>query len=321
MVHTPHVELEPCFQEVVKKEAPPDFKRTPETQRAGYTTESLDPQWIKRLPPVLEERLTIPNRNGNGTIDLTINRPLGTENEILPVIVYIHGGGWVVGDESTHRRPRTQLAVDTHAAVVFVHYSRSPEHRYPVALEECYDTVVWVASNAVSIRVDPAKLVIAGDSAGGNLTIAVTLLAKQRGLSAIRAQVLFYPVTDSNFNTDSYNAFATGYDLTRELMIWFWDHYVPEEKDRQQITVSPLKACLEDLQGLPPALVISCEADVLRDEAEAYARKLLAAGVQVSAVRILGTIHGFLDMPFYDSHAARLGMDQAIAAIRKVWDK
>ncbi|KAI9259528.1 alpha/beta hydrolase fold-domain-containing protein [Phascolomyces articulosus] len=322
---TPRVQLEPCFQEVLEREQlSPDFIRTPETQRAGYVDFSLDPQWLKRLPPAIEHQWSIPTRDGQSTITLTMNRPVGTENTILPVVVYIHGGGWVVGDATTHRRPRTELAIAAHAAVIFVSYTRSPEKKYPVALEECYDTVLWVANetNAQSIYVDPTKLVLVGDSAGGNLTVAVTLLAKQRQFNGIQGQILFYPVTDCQFDTDSYKKYGgKEYDPSRELMEWFFDQYVPDKEDREKITVCPLKATLDDLKELPPTLVLTCEVDCLLDEGEAFARKLLAAGVDVTAIRILGTIHGFLDMPFYNSRAAQAGIDHAVLMLKKIWEK
>ncbi|KAL1933378.1 hypothetical protein VTP01DRAFT_7468 [Rhizomucor pusillus] len=165
---------------------------------------------------------------------------------------------------------------------------------FPVASEECYDTVVWVANeeNAQSISVDPRKIVIAGDSAGGYLAATASILAKQRGLAAINGQALIYPITDLKFDTDSYKEFANGYDLTPEAMEWFWDHYLPDKAARTNILASPLQASTKDLEGLPRALVITAEADILRDKAEAYARKLLAAGNDIVATRYLGIIHG-----------------------------
>ncbi|KAG2228108.1 hypothetical protein INT45_009154 [Circinella minor] len=315
--------LERCFEEALKKENPAsDFVRTAETQRTSYTNSSLDPRWLKRVPFVIEQKLFISTRDGQSTTELIITRPPDTENTILPVIVYLHGGGWVGGDSATHRRPRTELAIAAHAAVVFVNYSRSPEHKYPIALEECYDTVTWMGNeaNAHLIHVDPATLVVIGDSAGGNLTAGVTLLAKQRDFNGICAQVLIYPVTDCNFSNSSYNKYGGGeYDPSRELMEWFFDQYVPDESKRQEITVSPLKASIENLRGLPPALVLTCEADALLDEGEAYAKKLLAAGVKVIAIRLLGTAHGFLDMSYYDSSAAQAGIDQIVSMLHRIW--
>ncbi|KAI9495439.1 alpha/beta hydrolase fold-domain-containing protein [Zychaea mexicana] len=324
--HYHNVQLEPCFQEALEhQQLPPDFVLTPEALREIFSSASSNPKWIQRLPPVIEQTWTIPNSTGNGPpIQLRMTRPPGTQKVTLPVIIYLHGGGWVIGDEVTHLRPRTELAVAAHAAVIFVHYSLAPEHKYPVALEECYDTVIWTANeaNARSIHVDPSKLVVAGDSAGATLATAITILAKQRQFTGIRGQILFYPATDTNFDTDSYNRFGEGYDLTREMMQWFWNHYVPDDvASRREIpTVAPLKASLEELRGLTPALVITCEADVLVDEGEAYARKLLAAGVDVTATRILGTLHGFFDMPFFECRAAITALDLAVTTLHRIWN-
>ncbi|KAI9494765.1 putative lipase protein, partial [Zychaea mexicana] len=202
--------------------------------------------------------------------------------------------------------------------VIFVNYSLAPEVRHPVALEECYDTLEWIAKNGASINVDTSKLVVAGDSAGGNLTTVLSMLDKKRGLNAIKYQVLYYPVTDANFSTGSYNQFQEGYYLTRKMMEWFWNQYVPEEKDRRDITAAPLHASDEDLKGLPPAFVMTAEADVLRDEGEAYARKLVAAGVQVTAVRVLGLIHGVFNVGNLSPLASWV-VDQTVETLQKFW--
>lgn len=231
------------------------------------------------------------------------------------------------------------------AAVVFVNYSLSPEVRFPVAIEECYDAVAWVANkeNAHSIQVDPHKIIIAGDSAGGYLAAVVSsmyphiksfminhsltmqslykVLAKQRGLTAIKGQALIYPITDSKFDTESYKEFANGYDLTADAMEWFWNHYLPDKEARKNTLASPLQASIEDLRDLPRALVITAEADVLRDEAEAYARKLLAAGNDVVATRYLGIIHGILDIPKAWSPTADAIMDQVANWSKQTWKR
>ena len=208
--------------------------------------------------------------------------------------MYFHGGGWVLGDVDTHDRLIREIANGANAAVVFVNYSRPPEARYPVAIEEAYAATKWVSANGKTIHVDSSRLAVAGDSVGGNMAAAVTLLAKQRGGPPIHFQVLFYPVTDADFDTPSYQQFAQGYFLTRQSMKWFWDHYAPDVAIRMQATASPLRATIDQLRGLPPALVINGECDVLRDEGEAYARKLIQAGVHVTALRYLGTIHDFV---------------------------
>src|SRR6266571_4606278 len=212
----------------------------------------------------------------------------------LPVIVYLHGAGWVFGSKQTHDRMIRELAVEAGAAVVFPENSLCPESRYPTALEECYSVVKWVAEGGQEHGMDAERLAVAGDSVGGNMTAAVTLLSRERGGPDIRLQLLFYPVTDAAFDTASYHQFAEGYHLRRDAMMWFWDQYTRHPGERNEITASPLRVGVAQLKGLPPALIITAEADVLRDEGEAYANKLREAGVRVTAVRFQGTIHDFV---------------------------
>jgi acetyl esterase/lipase len=252
-----------------------------------------------------------------GVPEVRIVRPEGATGT-LPVIVYIHGAGWVFGDFHTHERLVRELAVGTGAAVVFPEYDRSPEARYPAAIEQSYATAKWVAEHGAEKNLDTTRIAIAGDSVGGNMTAAVTILAKQRGDVTFRQQVLFYPVTDANFDTESYLKFAEGYFLGREGMKWFWDQYTTEPAQRAEITASPLRASLEELKDLPPALVITGEADVLRDEGEAYAAKLRQAGVPVTAVRYQGIIHDFVMVnSLRETHAAEAAITQAIGVLRK----
>ena len=208
--------------------------------------------------------------------------------------MYIHGAGWVFGNTQTHDRLIRELAVGAEAAVVFPNYRLSPEAKYPTAIEESYAVVKWVAECGMEHGMDPERLAVAGDSVGGNMTAAVTLLSRERGGPDIRLQLLFYPVTDAAFDTASYHQFAEGYHLRRDAMMWFWDQYTTNPGERNEITASPLRASTEQLKGLPPALVITAEADVLRDEGEAYANKLREAGVRVTAVRFQGAIHDFV---------------------------
>ena len=228
-----------------------------------------------------------------GDVPVRIVRPAGTTG-VLPVIVYIHGAGWVFGDALTHDRLIRELAVGVNAAVVFPNYSRSPEAKYPAAIEESFAVAQWVAAHGAEHGLDSDRIAIAGDSVGGNMAAALTILAKQRGGVSFRAQVLFYPVTDANFDTESYRLFGTGYFLRRDAMQWFWDQYTTDPAQRAEITASPLRASTEQLTGLPTALVITGEADVLRDEGEAYAAKLTAAGVDVTAIRYPGIVHDFV---------------------------
>lgn len=215
-------------------------------------------------------------------------------NELLPAVVYFHGGGWVLGDAETHARMVREIAVQAQAAVVFVEYDCAPEAPFPLALEQCYRACVWVAEYGHSTGLDSSRIAIAGDSAGGNLAAAVALLAARRGEPEIRLQALLYPVTDCDFSTLSYRDFGTGLNLDLAAMRWFWQHYIPDPVVRRDPLASPLHAPIADLRGLPPALVITAECDVLRDEGEAYARKLANAGVAVNAVRYMGTLHGFM---------------------------
>lgn len=264
--------------------------------------------------PVEIEDLTIPT--GGTQTPIRILRPPGARAP-LPVILYIHGAGWVFGNEHTHDRLIRELAVGVGAAVVFPSYSLSPEARYPVAIEENYAAVQWVAEQGQQHGLDAGRLAVAGDSVGGNMAAAVTLMAKERGGPPIRRQLLFYPVTDAAFDTESYHQLATGYWLRRDAMMWFWDQYTTDPHQRAEITASPLRASAEQLQGLPPALIITAEADVLRDEGEAYANKLRAAGVPVIAARFQGIIHDFVMLnALANTDAARGAMLLAVAWLR-----
>jgi acetyl esterase len=253
-----------------------------------------------------------------GSISLRIVRPQGCGNHILPAILYIHGGGWVLGDKETHDRLVRELANGVHATVVFGDYPRSPEAKYPVAIEQAYATLLWMAEHGDLLNIDPARIAIVGDSVGGNMAAAVTLLVKERQGPKLRSQVLFYPVTDAGMDTDSYSQFGEGgYWLTKAAMAWFWDAYVPAEM-RQLPTVSPLQATVEQLRGLPPALIIVDENDVLRDEGEAYVRKLQQAEVPVIGLRALCTVHDFVMLnALAETPATRGAILQATALLRR----
>ncbi|MEV1004828.1 alpha/beta hydrolase [Nonomuraea sp. NPDC050202] len=244
---------------------------------------------------------------------VTIFRPEGVAGP-LPVILYVHGAGWVFGNDHTHDRLARELAAGVGAAVVFSNYSLSPEARYPAAIDENYAAAQWVVRHGAEHGLDASRIAVAGDSVGGNMAIALTLTAKQRGDVPLLGQALFYPVTDAAFDTGSYHQFAEGYFLRRDAMQWFWDQYTTAPAQRAEITASPLRATTEDLAGLPPALVITAEADVLRDEGEAYANKLRTAGVPVTAVRYQGAIHDFVML-----NALR-GTQAAEGAIRQAVD-
>jgi acetyl esterase len=261
------------------------------------------------VPPADVEDLMIPG-GPSGQVSIRIFRPVGATGT-LPVLLYTHGAGWVFGNAHTHDRLVRELTVRADAATVFVNYSLSPEAKYPTALDEIYATLEWIAAQGSEHGMDPSRIAVAGDSVGGNMTTATAIRAKQRGGPTLTGQLLFYPVTDANFDTASYHQFATGYFLARDGMKWFWDQYTTDPAQRAEITASPLRASLEDLAGLPPALVIVGEADVLRDEGEAYAAKLRQAGVPITAVRYQGIIHDFVMVnAMRDTHAARAATRQ-----------
>lgn len=243
-------------------------------------------------PPIDEEWLTVAG-GPTGEVRVRLVRPQGAAGR-LPVILYIHGAGWVFGNAQTHDRLVRELVVGTGAAAVFPEYDLSPEVRYPTGIEQGYAAAQWIGTNGADHGLDPSRIVICGDSVGGNMSAALTIMAKQRGDVTFRAQALLYPVTDASFDTESYHEFAEHHWLRRDAMQWFWDQYTTDESERAEITASPLRATADDLAGLPKALVINAEADVLRDEGEAYARHLRAAGVDVTATRYGGAIHDFM---------------------------
>ncbi|MET8294530.1 alpha/beta hydrolase [Streptomyces sp. NPDC005180] len=266
--------------------------------------------------PVDEEWIVVPG-GPTGEVRTRVVRPRGATGT-LPVVLYIHGAGWVFGDARTHDRLVRELAVGAHAAVVFPDYDRSPEARYPVAIEQNYTVARWITTDGTAHGLDPARIAVAGDSVGGNMSAALTLMAKERGDVRLLAQVLFYPVTDASFDTASYTDFAEGYFLRRDAMRWFWDQYTTDPAERARPTASPLRATVEQLTGLPPALVVTAEADVLRDEGEAYAARLREAGVPVTSLRVLGTIHDFVMLDaLRDTHAARLAVRLATDTLRE----
>lgn len=266
------------------------------------------------MPPADVEDHVIPG-GPSGEIPITVVWPVETVGA-LPVVLYIHGGGWVLGNFGTHERLARELATGAGAAVVFVNYTPSPEARFPTAIEEAYAAAAWVAARGVELGFVGSRLAIAGDNVGGNMAAAVTMLAQERGGPTFRHQVLFYPVTSARLDSGSYHEFAHGPWLTRDAMQWFWDQYAPEQAVRDNPLASPLLADLSQLSGLPPALVITAEADVLRDEGEAYGRRLRQAGVDVTAIRYEGTIHDFVMLnAMAETNAARAATAQAATVL------
>ena len=225
-------------------------------------------------------------------IKLNIVRPEGVKEE-LPVFMFIHGGGWILGDYPTHQRLVRDLVVRSGAVAVFVNYTPSPEAQYPVAINEIYAVTKWVYQNSSEINVDANRLAIVGNSVGGNMSAVTTLRAKDDSSLDIKAQILLWPVTDATFSQESYKSYAKDRFLTTNIMKWMWDQYTTNAKERASIYTSPLQASIDQLKGVAPAVIVVAENDILRDEAEAYGRKLDQAGVEVSTVRFNGTIHDF----------------------------
>ncbi|MCO5969043.1 alpha/beta hydrolase [Actinoallomurus soli] len=266
-------------------------------------------------PDVAEEWAAVPG-GPTGAVRTRIVRPRRADGP-LPVVLYLHGGGWVCGNARTHDRLVRELAVGAEAAVVFPEYDLSPEARYPVAIEQAYSVARWVVTKGADEGLDAARLAVAGDSVGGNMAAALTLMAKNRCNVHFVRQVLLYPVTDASFDTDSYHRFAENYSLRRDTMRWFWGQYIADPRRCADITASPLRATTGQLAGLPPALVVTAEADVVRDEGEAYANKLRAARVPVTAVRYQGVIHGFMTLnALRSTYAAEDAITQAITVLR-----
>lgn len=225
-------------------------------------------------------------------IKLYVIKPEGSR-EKLPVFIFIHGGGWILGDFPTHKRLVRDLVVLSGKACVFVDYSRTPEAQYPVAINEIYAATKWVAEHGDEINVDGKKLAIVGNSVGGNMTAVTSLKAKENNGPKIKLQILLWPIVDADFNTTSYKLYGKDRFLTTEIMKWMYDMYIPNPKDRETIYASPLRASLDQLKGLPPTLIQVAENDVLRDEGEAFGRRLDEAGVEVTTVRYNGMIHDF----------------------------
>jgi len=294
--------LEPAAQQFADANAkPPQLYELPVDQ-GRKIVDSVQDGDIP-APPVDITDLTI-GGGPSGQVSIKLFRPQGASG-VLPVLLFTHGAGWVFGDAHTHGRLVAELATRAGATAVFTNYSLSPEAKYPSALEEIYAALEWIAGHGAEQGLDPARIAVAGDSVGGNMTTAITIMAKQRGGPQIAAQLLYYPVTNASFDTGSYQQFATHYWLTRQGMRWYWDQYTTDPAARAQITASPLRASLADLAGLPPAMIIVGEADPLRDEGEAYAAKLRQAGVPVTAVRYQGIIHDFVMVnAMRDTHAA-----------------
>jgi acetyl esterase/lipase len=311
---TTPIVLEPAARQFAEATGHPPFlyelspddarKVLDDVQAAPIDKPAIDEQWV-----------TVPCDLGD--VKVRLIRPAGVEGA-LPVILYMHGGGWVLGNAGTHDRLVRELAVGARAALAFVEYDRSPEARYPVAIEQGYATARWIAADGVNHGLDAKRMVIAGESVGGCMTAAIALMASERGDVRFLHQSMYYPVTDAEMDTESYRTFAEGYYLSAKAMAWFWDCYAPDLATRAEPFASPMRASDAQLAGLPPALLIVDEADVLRDEGEAYASRLRAAGVEVTTVRYDGAIHDFMMLnPLSEMRATRAAIAQAIDTLRQ----
>lgn len=304
------VELDPVAKAMADATANPPFAYDLDPAAGRERLDRIQSPDAPRPPADIDD-LTVDGPSG--TVPVRVVRPEGSTGS-LPVILFLHGGGWSSGSPTSHDRLIRELAVQVGAAVVYPDYTLTPHAQYPTALEECYAAARWVAHQPT---LDHTRMAVAGDSAGGNMAAALTLLAKQRRDVSFRHQVLFYPVTDANFDTPSYHRFATGHFLRRDVMQWYWDQYAPDPARRAEITASPLRAELEDLRDLPPALVVTAEADVLRDEGEAYAARLREADVPTTTLRCRGTIHGFVMFDaMRDTDATREAMRTTVDTLR-----
>jgi len=271
---------------------------------------------VNKAPADIEDK-TLPV-GPSGSVSVRIFRPQGVK-DALPVVMYFHGGGWVLGSKETHDRLLRSLAAESQVAFVFVNYTPSPEAQFPVPIQQAYEATKYIAEHGKELNLDNSRIAVAGDSVGGNMTAAVTLMAKEKGTPKIMYQALLYPATDATMNTASYKQFANGPWLTKPAMEWFWNAYAPRKEDRKKITASPLQASIEQLKELPAALLITDENDVLRDEGEAYGRKLSQAGVEVTSVRFNQAIHDFAMLnPLADSPATKSAITMTARKLHQV---
>ena len=313
---TNKVVLESTVQAFADATSKPPYLYQLEYAEARKVLDNLQADPVEKLP-VDEEWITVPSAFGD--VRVRIIKPQGAKGT-LPAIVYMHGGGWVLGNAGTHDRLVRELAVGAHAALAFVEYPNSPEARYPVAIEQGYATAQWITREGSSKSLDPGRMAVVGESVGGDMSAALTLMAKERGDVRFVHAGIYYPVTDAAMDTASYNEFADGPYLTRKAMEWFWDAYTDDPVQRSEITASPNQATIEQLKGLPPTLLLVDEADVLRDEGEAYAAKLRLAGVPVTTVRYDGTCHDFMLLnALSQTCATRAAIAQATAFLRQAF--
>ncbi len=308
--------LEPAAQAFCEATAKPPFlfQIPPEEGRKAVDVVQDAPIF---KPDVDEKWITV-DAGKWGQVRTRILKPKGTgATGQLPVVFYTHGAGWVFGDAHTHDRLCRDLCVGTGAALVFPDYTRAPDVQYPVQNEQSYAVAQWVVQHGKSEGLDGSRMVISGDSVGGNMSIVLNLMAHERKDVKFKGIAAFYPLVDANFDTGSCKEFAEGYFLRRDAMQWFWDQYTTDPAERAQITASPQLATEQQLAFFPPTLIITGECDVLRDSGEAFAGKLRRAGVQVTAVRYGGIIHDFVMLnALHDTNAAKAAVAQAVAHLK-----
>ena len=311
------ISLEPAAVRVCNESAvPPLIFRLPPSE-GRQILENAQNIPVDMYPANIEKRIVNTGRWGTVTVYIVYAIEIKAPANI---IFYMHGGGWVFGSFHTHEKLVRELAARTGSILVFPEYSRSPEAHYPVAAEQCYEVLCRIPElvQKPGFRLNMDTLTVAGDSAGGNLAIAMTIMAKERKGPYIQKQLLYYPITNACFCTDSYLEFAEGYYLYREGMMWFWDQYTISCRNRNEITASPLRAKTEQLRNLPEAMILNGEADVLRNEGEGYARKLRDAGVGVTALRFQGIIHDFVMLNSLNrTKACRAAMDASVSWINE----
>lgn len=311
-----NVDAQEFMDALDSKGQPPIYTLTPEKARQVLIDAQSEAAAIKRDVEIKDIKMNV---GPTGSVNVRILKPKGAKDH-LPSVFYLHGGGWVMGGKETHDRLVRQICVEAGVAVIFPEYGLAPEVKYPVSLEQCYAVLEHVGRNARELGLDPDGIVVAGDSAGGAMATVLTMLSRERGGPRILFQMLFYPVADHDFDTHSYKEFAEGPWLTRKAMRWFWDNYLPDIDRRDERNASPLRARDEDLDGMPPALIITAENDVLRDEGEEYARRLDDAGISVTCVRVNGAIHDFVMLDALASTpATKTAIALAVAEIKKAY--
>ena len=285
-----------------------DVRKLVEGAQAGVPMPDVDEAWLTVAAEV-------------GDVRVLLIKPRGVDGP-LPVVLYMHGGGWIFGSAGSHGRLAAELAVASDAAVAFIEYTLAPEAKYPVQIEQCYAVARWVTEQGDTHGLDASRIAVAGDSAGGNMATVLCLMAKTRGDVTFVQQSMYYPMTDAltNQDSESYRLFKDGPYGDAKTMEWFWSTYLPEEDMRSKSTVSPLRATLEELRGLPPALVIVDENDVIRDQGEAYATKLREADVPTASVRFNGTMHDFMMLAVLrDSETTHAAMSLAASTFRRAF--